>query len=297
LNETLGPYAVGLGIFDGVHVGHRALLDRVRDLATADGIESLAYTFNPHPATVLAPDHAPKLLEPVEGRLDGFAALGMVATLVERFDKEFATISAERFIEEVLIGKLCARHVVIGEGFTFGAGGKGTTLLLSGRKEFETHIIAPVTIDGEVVSSTRIRALVTDGRVREAQALLGRPFTVFGLVMRGLMRGQKLGFPTANISAHNELLPARGVYAGRASGQFGSYPAVVNVGTTPTFGSSEGLKIEAHFLDFEFAPLYGQHVSLELIDKLRNEQKFSGPDALIEQIGRDIVSARGVLAG
>ncbi len=297
IREPIGPFAVGLGIFDGVHIGHQQLLGCVCELAASDTIDSLAYTFNPHPAAVLVPERAPRLLEPIENRLEGFAALGLVATLVERFDPELASTTAERFIDEVLIGKLQARHVVVGQGFTFGAGGRGTTALLASRSEFTTHVIPPVTRDGEVVSSTRIRELITGGRVAEAAPLLGRPFTLFGLVMRGLMRGQKLGFPTANLATHNEIEPARGVYAGRASGRFGTFPAVVNIGYTPTFGGSEQLKVEAHLLDFEFTPLYGHHVALELVGKLRDEQRFPGAAALVEQIGRDIAGAREILAG
>jgi riboflavin kinase/FMN adenylyltransferase len=297
LKPGAGPYAVALGIFDGVHIGHRELLARVRQLAARDGIDSLAYTFNPHPAALLVPDRAPELLEPIENRLDGLAQLGLKATLVERFDHDFASMPAEEFVGGVLVDKLRARHVVVGDGFTFGAGGGGNTALLASCPHFETHVVPPVTFAGQVVSSTRIRTLVAEGRVREAASLLGRPFTLHGLVVRGHMRGQGLGFPTANIDIRNEIAPGRGVFAGRAFGAFGSFSSVVNVGYTPTFGDAEALKVEAHLLDFEPASLYGQNMSLELIAKLRNEQKFVGPEALVAQIERDIASARGVLRG
>jgi riboflavin kinase/FMN adenylyltransferase len=298
LSESVGPFAVGLGIFDGVHLGHRALLARVRDLADADGVDSLVYTFNPHPAKLLVPERAPRLLEPIENRLEIFSTLGIGAVMVERFDREFAAIPAETFIDTVLVQKLRARHVVVGAGFTFGAGGKGTTALLEAqgrRAGFATHIQPAVTADGEVVSSTRIRRLVASGDLGAAQRLLGRPFTLVGLVMRGVMRGQKLGFPTANLEVANETLPATGVYVARALGTFGEHGAVVNVGYTPTFGADK-LKIEAHLLDFPFQPLYGQQMSLLLLEKLRDEQRFDGPDSLKAQIRRDLERARTLLA-
>jgi riboflavin kinase/FMN adenylyltransferase len=297
LKESVGPFAVGLGIFDGLHVGHRVLLGRVRALAQRDGIDSLAYTFNPHPARVLVPQRAPALIEPIECRLEGFASLGLVATMVERFDRELASMSAESFVDQVLGGKLQARHVVVGEGFTFGAGGQGDTQLLVRRGKaagFETHVIQPEQIDGQVVSSTRIRELVAAGSVKDAARLLGRPYMLTGTVVRGVMRGQTLGFPTANLRADNELLPGTGVYAGTAAGSFGTFPTVVNIGYTPTFGSST-LKVEAHLLDFDADTLYGKHMVLQLIDKLREEKRFSGRDALKAQIAEDIDTARTIL--
>lgn len=298
LQKPVGPFAVGIGIFDGVHLGHQALLSKVTELAKQDVITSLAYTFNPHPARVLVPDRAPKLLEPMENRLEGFAALGLEACMVERFDQEFADFPARYFVDFILVDKLRVKHVVIGEGFTFGAEGSGTTELLEqmGKQAgYETHVIEPVRHGGEIVSSTRIRSLIEQGDVAGAAELLGRPFALSGSTRRGVNRGAKLGFPTANLKPDNETLPGKGVYAARACGAFGDYGAVVNVGYTPTFGSDE-LKIEAHLLGFESRPLYGAVMSLELIDKLRDEQRFDGPEALVQQINQDIEKARQIMA-
>jgi riboflavin kinase/FMN adenylyltransferase len=298
LNERVGPFAVGLGIFDGVHLGHRALLATVKQLADRDGVDSLVYTFNPHPAKVLVPERAPLLLEPIENRLEIFSTLGIDAVLVERFDREFAAMPAEAFIQGILSDKLAARHVVVGAGFTFGAGGRGTTTLLTERGQlagFSTHIQPAILSDGEVVSSTRVRRLVQSGDLAAAAGLLGRPFALTGLVMRGMMRGAKLGFPTANLEVANETLPGTGVYLAYALGMFGEYGALVNVGYTPTFGS-EKLKIEAHLLDFAFRPLYGSQMSLLLLEKLRDEQRFDGVAALRAQISHDIERARQLLS-
>ncbi len=298
LTRPVGPFAVGIGIFDGVHRGHQALLTRVVELARADELGSLVFTFDPHPAKVLAPTRAPQLLEPLESRVERFAALGLGAVLVERFDRELADTPAAEFVAQTVVGKLQARHVVVGAGFTFGAGGSGTTASLTelgATHGFSTHVVPPVVADGQVISSTRIRALVRDGEVAAAAELLGRPFTLVGLVMRGAMRGQKLGFPTANLAAANELWPARGVYAGIATGVFGEYGAVINVGVAPTFGV-DALKIEAHLLDFPFAPLYGQQMSVQLCARLRDEQRFPDVEALCTQIGLDRDRARALLA-
>ncbi|OGQ81645.1 MAG: riboflavin biosynthesis protein RibF [Deltaproteobacteria bacterium RIFOXYA12_FULL_58_15] len=297
LNQPIGPFAVALGIFDGVHIGHQALLSKTLALAKAEQIDSLVYTFNPHPAQVLMPSVAPKLLESLEGRLEVLERFGVSAAMVERFDCDFAAISPESFIDDILANTLRARHIVVGAGFKFGAGGRGTTELLQTRgaaRGIQTHVLDPIERDGLIVSSTRIRKLVTQGDMQGVSRLLGRPFTLVGVVERGLMRGQKLGFPTANLKANNEMLPSTGVYAGRASGTFGDYATVVNIGYTPTFGDAKALKIEAHLLDFGPSLLYGQLMSLQLLAKIRNEQRFSGADELKAQIARDITAARHI---
>ena len=290
--------AVAIGIFDGVHLGHRVLLGKARELAAAEKLESVVYTFNPHPAQVLVPAKAPPLIEPIEIRLERFAGMGLDVALVERFSAKFAATSPQVFAEEILVGRLKARHVVVGEGFTFGAGGKGTTEELARRlasRGATLHAIAPVLVDNERVSSTRIREHVRHGDMERAAALLGRPYTLTGLVMRGLRRGRELGFGTANLAPENELLPANGVYAALATGPIGTYRAVVNIGMTPTFGSNT-LKIEAHLLDFDNRTLYGTTLAVEFIERLREERKFDSADALKAQILRDIASARQVLA-
>lgn len=292
--------AIAIGIFDGVHLGHRALLRTIIELAGIDGIDSVAFTFDPHPAQVLAPDLAPKLLESIDTRLERIAATGVDTTLVESFDLDFAAMKAAAFVRDVLSGKLRAQHVVIGADFTFGNKQGGDVRLLrelGAELGFETHAIEPVRIDGLIVSSTKIREFVAAGNMRGAALLLGRHYEAKGSIVRGAGRGAQLGIPTANIALTETLVPGVGVYAGRAVGAFdGSLPAVINIGYTPTFGSS-GLKVEAHILDYPGGQLYGSVLNLEFVDRLRDEQRFDGIDALKAQVDRDIERARALLAG
>jgi len=296
----MGPYAVAIGIFDGVHLGHEKLLLAAKRLAAeSSDVESLAYTFHPHPAQVLASDLAPRMLETVETRLERIGALGVSTALVERFDREFATVSPEQFVRDILVGKLRVAHIIVGADFTFGhkqAGNVALMQALAAELGFVVHPIPAVKVDGLTVSSSKIRELVSAGKVSGAASLLGRPYAMRGRVVRGDGRGASIGFPTANVRAENEQLPGLGVYAGRVSAHFTPRPAVINVGYTPTFGAT-GLKIEAHILDYTGPHLYGSVLSVELIDKLRDEQRFEGVEALTEQIGRDIKAARRILDG
>lgn len=292
-----GPYAVGIGIFDGVHRGHRALLQKVIDLGARDDLKTLAYTFDPHPAHVLSPKTAPSLIEPVEARLERLEGLGFAAALVEPFSRDLAEVAAETFVHHVLVAKLQARHVVVGADFAFGRDRVGTVEFLQSigsRVGFEVHPVPLVSYAGAPVSSTRIRKLVSAGEVRSAAELLGRPFSLSGVVLRGHQRGTGLGFPTANIEPHNELMPMPGVYAARVLGP-GEKPlaAVVNVGFSPTFGVGR-LRVETHILDFPARPLYGMTIGVDFVDRLRDEQRFGGVDALADQIRLDIAAARRV---
>jgi len=295
---SLGPAAVALGIFDGVHLGHQALLRGIVAVGTAQNLVSLVYTFHPHPAHLLAPDRAPPLIEPVELRLGRMAELDIGAVLVETFDAEFAAIDAETFVTDLLVRRLAAKHVVVGEDFRFGNKAVGDVGLLSRFSKthgFSIQVMPPVLVDGATASSTRIRKLVLEGDVAAAARLLGRPFTLLGSVGRGAGRGMKIGVPTANLRPQNELIPATGVYAGRAVGPFPDLPCVVNIGVNPTFGGGE-LKIEAHLLDYSGPAFYGASLELCLIERLRGEQRFAGVDALKEQIQLDIDRARALLS-
>ncbi len=299
LEGQLGPSAVAIGIFDGVHVGHQRLLNEAVELARGHGLESLAYSFHPHPAQAMAPDLAPKLIETIEARLERISALAVDTTLIEPFDAAFASRSADAYVRELLVGKLRAKHVIVGRGFVFGHGKSGDVPLLEklgAELGFETHAIEPVKVDGIHVSSTKIREFITAGRVRGAGMLLGRPYELRGAVIRGDGRGSKIGIPTANVEAQNEALPGVGVYAGWVNGGFvpERQQAVINVGFTPTFGSL-CLKIEAHILDFEARPLYGNAIAIDFIKKLRAEERFDGVAALKAQIHRDIAAARVLL--
>lgn len=294
-----GPYAVGIGIFDGVHRGHRALLSRVLELAERDSVQSLAYTFHPHPSKLLAPAKAPRLIEPIEERLERFGALGFNAALVEPFTPELAAMSAPAFIEEILVARLRVRHVVVGEDFTFGKGRSGNVAVLreaGARHGFDVHPMSLVTFDDAPVTSTRIRGLIERGDVAAASRLLARPFSLTGVVMRGHQRGTAMGFPTANIEPHNELAPTNGIYVARVTGgDIQSAPAVVNVGTSPTFNVNRW-RVEAHLLDFPARPLYGMTITVEFIERLRDELRFNGIDDLMAAMHKDVADARAVFA-
>jgi riboflavin kinase/FMN adenylyltransferase len=298
MDRVQGPFAVGIGNFDGVHQGHQALFRKVLALAEHASVRSLAFTFDPHPARVLNPPVAPKLIEPLYTRVERLAALGLDAVLVEPFTPELASMSAETFASDVLAERIGARHVVVGADFTFGRGRAGNVekLALWGQElGFGVHPLDILQLDGITVSSTKIREYIWAGAVRGAALLLGHPFSITGLVLRGSARGSKLGFGTANVTTNNELIPAVGVYAARASGTFGNFDAVVNVGHAPTFGGNE-LRIEAHLPDYSGGSLYGYALELEFIERLRDEIRFADAEALKVQIARDIVEARRVLA-
>lgn len=299
----LGPFAVGIGIFDGVHIGHQALLHRVIACAHRDGIRSLAYTFDPHPVAVLRPDKAAPLIEPLSTRLERFAQLGLSAALVETFDHMFASIEATQFITDVLVKKLQARHVIVGSGFTFGKGQAGDVALLTALGKqygYTTHPVPHVMLNEHKVSSTAIRQCIQHGDMAQAQRMLGRYYTLTGHVVHGAKRGRTIGFPTANVVITNALQPASGVYAAWAHSGPGTplgctpQAAVVNIGYAPTFGEGQH-RIEVHLLNYAGDSLYDQTLHVHLVQRLRSEMTFAGIDALKGQIAQDVVAARHIL--
>lgn len=298
LDQAGGPYVVGIGIFDGVHLGHQALIRKVLALSSATGLSSLAYTLDPHPMQVLRPANAPKLIEPLGVRLAHLETLGIGTTVIEPFSTEFAARSAESFAHEILAERVGARHIVVGSQFTFGhqRGGNVQKLAEWGQEiGFGVHPVETLRINTITVSSSKIREYIWAGTMRGAALLLGRPFALSGVILRGAQRGTSLGFPTANLHTHFELIPSNGVYVGCTTGEAGSFAAVINVGYTPTFGGKE-LKIEAHLPDYHGGPLYGAAMTIEFIDRLRDEMRFSDIEALKAQIRRDIDQARHILA-
>ncbi len=298
IHAPVGPYAVVIGNFDGLHLGHQALIDEVRRRAEADGLPTLAYTFHPHPATVLSPRGGPPLIEPLELRVERLAGAGFDATLIEPFSDAFAQVTADEFLEDILAGKLQARHVVVGENFRYGNRARGDVDLMRKRGPalgFEAVGMPMVEVEGAPASSSRIREALRTGDVDLARKLLGRPFAVTGIVMRGDQRGTEMGFPTANVATHAELLPANGVYAARVSGEIGNqHPAVTNIGLAPTF-DRDRLTLEVHLIDFPPRPLYGKVLEIELLHHIRGEQKFESVDGLVAQIERDVTSAKALL--
>jgi riboflavin kinase / FMN adenylyltransferase len=288
---------VGLGNFDGVHRGHRKLLDEVRRHAEERTGTAVAMIFDPHPPKVLRPEKAPPLLMTLEQKLSAFEQAGMAAVAVVRFTKELSRWEPETFVETVLIDWLRASEVWVGANFLFGRDRSGTFTLLRAigqDRGFKVDKIEPVFYKDFVVSSTRIRHLVGEGRVDEAGALLGHHYTIDGEVVRGDGRGRELGFPTANLVSANELLPAYGIYASIATLDGLSHPAVTSVGVRPTIGDGR-LTVETHLLDGAY-DLYGARMRLSFVRWLREELKFDGLGPLRDQIARDAADARELFA-
>jgi riboflavin kinase / FMN adenylyltransferase len=276
------PRHVAIGTFDGVHLGHQAVIE---------GADTVL-TFDPHPLEVLHPAALPKLLMPFAVKRDVIEGLGVRELVVIHFDEDFAHRGAEDFIERVLIEKLRAERVSVGENFRFGAKAKGDPEMLAGREEFETRVVPLVEVDGETVSSTRIRALVAAGDMVGARHCLGAPFMVEGEVVKGDQRGRELGFPTANIVPDDRLaFPGHGVFAAFANG----VPAAVNVGVRPTFESGRGVLIETYLIDRE-EDLYGKTLRVAFVARLRGERRFSSAEALVEQMHRDVEDAKRICA-
>lgn len=291
------PAAVTIGNFDGVHVGHQEILRGVIGRARAMDGMSAVLTFFPHPARVLRPDAAPGLLETLPQRLAEFDALGMDATLVLNFDLELARAGAEEFAEKFLVDTLRARAVFVGANFRFGHKQAGDVKLLEelGRqKSFAVEIVEPVLVDGRVVSSSAIRAAVRDGNVDAARRMLGRPFALAGEIHTGTGMGRKLVVPTLNLATEQETLPKNGVYATEVAIGGKGYQSVTNVGVRPTFNGQK-LAIESHLFDFAETITSGP-MTVKFLERLRDEQKFSGPEALREQILRDIARAKELFA-
>ncbi|HET8645205.1 MAG TPA: bifunctional riboflavin kinase/FAD synthetase [Vicinamibacteria bacterium] len=291
--------AVAVGNFDGVHLGHQALVAAALDEARAAGGTPAVLTFDPHPARVLQPGRAPGALMTLEQKTEALAALGIHHVAVLEFTAALAARSASEFARGVLAGTLAARAVVVGADFRFGRGREGDVPALSalgGELGFGVRVVPPVMRGSEPVSSTRVRDALGAGEVEEAAALLGRDYAVDGEVVVGDRRGRTLGFPTANLEPVNELLPARGVYACRCRLPGGEErPAAVNIGRRPTF-DGERTTVEAHLIDFA-GDLYGARLRLSFVQRLREEARFAGLEALRAQIAADVARARAVLRG
>jgi len=282
LAPAAGPAQTGrrvaIGTFDGVHIGHREVIR---------GCDTVL-TFDPHPLAVLHPAALPKLLDALPIKRDLLVGLGVSELVVIPFDQEFAETDAEDFIDEILIRKLGASHVSVGENFRFGRGAGGDAAMLAGRTEFETTIVPLIELGSETVSSSRIRALVAAGDVEQAALCLGGPFLLEGEVVGGDRRGRELGMPTANIVPDDRLAcPGHGVYAAWAHG----HPAAVSVGVRPTFETGRGLLVEAYVLDFD-GDLYGEILRVAFVRRLRGERRFDSAEELVEQMHRDVEAVR-----
>jgi riboflavin kinase/FMN adenylyltransferase len=293
---------VTIGAYDGVHVGHQALIAEVRKRAAAADLDATVVTFDRHPASVVRPASAPRLLTDLDQKLELLAATGLQRCLVVAFDEVRSQEPAEDFVREILVDLLGARLVIVGEDFHFGHQRRGDVALLRAMGAdlgFEVEGIELVAAPGmgERASSTAIRHALVEGDLARATAMLGRPHEVRGVVAHGDERGRELGFPTANVSVPGDiLLPADGIYAGWFEREDGTvWPTAISLGRRPTFYAEAHVSLlEAHLLDFD-GDLYDEHVRVRFVERLRGEVKFDSVDALIEQIRRDCDDARRIL--
>jgi riboflavin kinase/FMN adenylyltransferase len=285
---------LALGNFDGVHRGHRKILDRVRRVASERGATSVVMTFDPHPPRVVRPDKAPPLIMTTAQRLEAVEAAGVQGTAIVRFTPELSMWDPETFVRAVLVDWLRVSEVWVGANFLFGHDRAGTFSMLrtlGGRFGFNAEKIDPVRYKDFVVSSTRARRLINEARVDEAGALLGHQYFIDGLVVHGEQRGRTIGFPTANVETENELLPPHGVYATTATIDGLVHASVTNIGVRPTVDDSGRVSIETHLLGFD-RDLYGNRIRVGFVQRLRDERRFESLDALRAQIAADRGRAR-----
>jgi riboflavin kinase/FMN adenylyltransferase len=287
-----------IGNFDGVHLAHRALLNRAKEISGETGGTTVVLTFEPHPLRVVAPHRAPRILTPLSEKLRLLDSAGADVAVVARSEAALLGLEAEEFIEQIVRTKLAPTHIVEGPSFGFGRGRRGTPeLLKKAAAEFgcQVHVVDPVTVklgtgSTDVVSSSLLRRLLEEGRVVDAARCLGRNYRVFGEVVRGDGRGRRLGFPTANLGAIDQVIPADGVYAGQAVVRGAAFRCAISIGSTPTFGAGVR-RVEAHLLDFKDA-LYGESLAVDFASFLRDQATFSSPEALVRQLEQDVQAVR-----
>jgi riboflavin kinase / FMN adenylyltransferase len=296
VREKLRHPAVTIGNFDGVHLGHREIFRRVRELARAAGGVSVVVTFVPHPLQVLSPGTGVKLITSPREKESLIEASGIDFLLEIPFDAAFASISALEFVERILVGTIGMEQLVIGYDYAFGRGREGDVTLLRQLGErfgYKVELLPPVTNGDTVYSSTKVRNLVSEGDVKGVVAILGRHYSLSGTVVHGRHRGHGLGFPTANLDTEEELFPAAGVYAVKARVGTVIYDGACNIGTNPTF-QNDRVSLEVFLFDFE-GDLYGREISLFFIDRLRGERRFPDPEALKAAIAADVARCRSIL--
>ncbi|MEE8299123.1 MAG: bifunctional riboflavin kinase/FAD synthetase [Thermodesulfobacteriota bacterium] len=285
-----------IGNFDGVHVGHKKIIAAVKEEAKQKGLSSCVITFHPHPQKVLQNIDIP-LLVPIRERLKLLEKEGVDVVACYTFTKDIAKIPAKDFVTDILIGKLNLKHLIVGPGFSFGRKREGNLDLLDkmGKEyDFDTEVVETALIDGEIVSSTAIRNLVREGNMVKAGKFLGYNFYIEGQVKEGERRGRQIGFPTANLDTDWDILPKVGVYATLAHVDGIVLNSITNVGYRPTFGNNE-LVIETHIFNFN-EDIYKKRIEVEFVDRVRDEQKFNGPQALVEQIKKDVDRVNVILS-
>jgi riboflavin kinase/FMN adenylyltransferase len=287
--DALRGGAVAIGNFDGVHLGHARLVERLRAMAAAVGGAAVVFTFDPPPTRILRPQAAPEPLLWPERKLELLATLGADAVLVYPTDKALLELEAREFFDRIVRGRLAAQAMVEGPNFFFGHNRSGNVELLRrfcAEAEMPFEVAEPVEVQGLIVSSSRIRWLVTAGRLDDAMAMLGRPYRIRGVVGRGAGRGAQLGYPTANLEQIDTLLPGEGIYAARAMAEGAWYPAAVSLGPNPTFNEGR-LKAEAHLVGFQ-GGLYGKRVEVDFLARLRDIKRFANADGLLAQMAQDV---------
>lgn len=292
---TKNERVVAIGVFDGVHWGHRAIFERLREVAQERNLTSAALTFKKHPAELLAPDKAPLYINTLDQRIELIKSLNVDEVIVAEFSQELATLPRDEFIKRILVDTLQARHVVVGANFRFAKDREGDIRYLKEelpRLGIGFSVVSAVVISGGPVSSTRIRKLIGRGEVAEAATLLGRHFALRGTVVAGEQIGRSIGFPTANISVEDrQLVPARGVYAVESTINGKMHVGVCNIGNRPTFGGISQT-IEVHFIGFD-DDIYGETLDIEFCRRIRDEMAFDSPEKLVEQIKKDVEMASG----
>jgi riboflavin kinase/FMN adenylyltransferase len=287
--------AVAIGNFDGVHRGHARIVERLIAKAREVDGPAIVFTFDPHPVRLLRPAEAPPPLTWTDRKMELLVELGVDSMIAYPTDQALLDLSPREFFDSIVLDKLDARAMVEGPNFYFGRGRAGTIDVLreyTRQAGVALEIVAPVQVDGEIVSSSRVRQLLTEGQVEEAARLLTRPYRIRGMVTHGAGRGAKLGFPTANVDAVDTLLPAAGVYAGVGFYGGKSYPAAINLGPNPTFGE-HALKVEVHLVALD-EQIYHQPLEVDFLARLRDIRSFSGIEALKEQLQQDVAAARQI---
>lgn len=287
------PTVVVIGVFDGVHKGHQALLNRAKEIA--DGRAIVALTFDPHPRTVFAPDSVPPMLTTLADRVELLKIHNADQVAVIKFNEQFAAMSPEKFVEDILVNQLHVGTVIVGKNFTYGAKAAGTveTLKASGTQHGFTVDVQELAGGEEVISSSSIRNLVLEGKVEQARELLSRPHRLDGIVVHGEKRGREIGYPTANLGKiDGQTIPADGIYAGWLTVGINFWPAAISIGTNPTFEGDRGRQVEAYALDQEGLDLYDKEASIEFGWFLRPTLKFDSLDALLVQMKKDCDEAR-----
>ena len=292
--EIARPTVLTLGVFDGLHLGHQLILERVVERARAVGAVPTVITFDPHPRAVLHPESAPPHLQTLDQKIESFGVMGIEQAIVINFTRDFARLSAADFLRDAVHERLQAREVYLGRGFAFGRGREGDINLLrevSGRLGFYADEVPEVRLRGQRISSSRIRELLASGRVNLARRMLGRPYGVEGRVVRGAERGRTIGFPTANLHPQNRVIPRRGVYVTATLIEGAWLRSVTNIGVRPTFESEAEPSVETYVMDWD-GDLYGDVVRVRFLHRLRDERRFASVEELKRQIDADAGRAR-----